>query len=255
MEFRDKLKKLREEKGLSQQDLAEQIFVSRSAVAKWESGNGIPDKVNLETLCALFGVSADELLSKEDRDAFRARTLNRRFSVGGIIFSLLCLVVLLLPMTDHPPKGGPIDAICYYTIPAFFMLNIWGFFIAFLFISTLVYFIRAVVYPEVAVGTKKSRKAWLLLSICSAVSMVVFFLVILMREMDYLWIICGLLVIVFFAIVPVQFLLTAFRGAKALRVKIILLALVAVLFIVALSLILTAAGSSQYDWFFIPQTR
>ena len=40
--FKDKLKELREKEGLSQQGLADKLFVSRSAIAKWENGNGIP---------------------------------------------------------------------------------------------------------------------------------------------------------------------------------------------------------------------
>lgn len=49
--LKDKLKELREKKGLSQQELADKLFVSRSAVAKWENGNGIPSEVNLDAIC------------------------------------------------------------------------------------------------------------------------------------------------------------------------------------------------------------
>ena len=51
--FKDKLKELREKEGLSQQELADKLFVSRSAVAKWENGNGIPSDVNLDAICEL----------------------------------------------------------------------------------------------------------------------------------------------------------------------------------------------------------
>ena len=43
MNFADKLKELRKQKGISQEQLAEKIYVSRQAITKWESGNGIPD--------------------------------------------------------------------------------------------------------------------------------------------------------------------------------------------------------------------
>ncbi len=46
--FKDKLKELRMNKNLSQYELAEKIFVSRSTIAKWENGNGIPSDANLE---------------------------------------------------------------------------------------------------------------------------------------------------------------------------------------------------------------
>lgn len=56
MEFKDKLKKLRAEKGVSQQALADAIYVSRSAVAKWENGLGYPSQDSFEALAAYFGV-------------------------------------------------------------------------------------------------------------------------------------------------------------------------------------------------------
>ena len=63
--FKDKLKELREKAGLSQQALADKLFVSRSAVAKWENGNGIPSDVNLEAIYELFNVTYDDLFGEE----------------------------------------------------------------------------------------------------------------------------------------------------------------------------------------------
>lgn len=59
MEFKDKLKKLRLEKGLSQQELADKIYVSRSAIAKWENGLGFPSKDSYIALINFFDVSQD----------------------------------------------------------------------------------------------------------------------------------------------------------------------------------------------------
>ena len=64
--FKDKLKKLREEANLTQKELGEKIFASRSAVSKWELGNGIPSDINLEAICKLFGVSEEWLLDRSD---------------------------------------------------------------------------------------------------------------------------------------------------------------------------------------------
>ena len=50
MEFKDRLKKLRKEKAISQQELANAIYVSRSAVAKWENGLGLPNPESMVTL-------------------------------------------------------------------------------------------------------------------------------------------------------------------------------------------------------------
>jgi len=65
MNFAEKLKTLRKQKGISQEQLAEKIYVSRQAITKWESGNGIPDIENLIAISALFNESLDSLLSEE----------------------------------------------------------------------------------------------------------------------------------------------------------------------------------------------
>ncbi len=65
MNFSEKLKELRKQKGISQEQLAEKIYVSRQAITKWESGNGIPDIENLIAISNLFNESLDSLLSEE----------------------------------------------------------------------------------------------------------------------------------------------------------------------------------------------
>ena len=62
MEFCDKLKELRAEKGVSQAKLAADIHISRSAVAKWENGLGLPNDESLRLLAEYFGVDTNELL-------------------------------------------------------------------------------------------------------------------------------------------------------------------------------------------------
>ena len=59
------LKQLRKEQNISQEQLAEKIYVSRQAITKWESGNGIPDIENLIAISSLFNESLDSLLSEE----------------------------------------------------------------------------------------------------------------------------------------------------------------------------------------------
>ena len=65
MDFNEKLREYRKQSGLSQGKLAETLNVSRQAITKWESGNGMPDISNLKALSAVFNVSVDELLSEE----------------------------------------------------------------------------------------------------------------------------------------------------------------------------------------------
>lgn len=66
MEFGDKLKKLRSDSGLSQEELAEKIFVTRTAVSKWETKKGYPSIDSLKLIADLFGVTLDELISDDD---------------------------------------------------------------------------------------------------------------------------------------------------------------------------------------------
>ncbi len=66
MEFNEKLKVLRKQKGLTQEELAEMLYVSRTAVSKWESGRGLPNIESLRAISKLFSVSLDELLSGEE---------------------------------------------------------------------------------------------------------------------------------------------------------------------------------------------
>ncbi|MDE6201285.1 MAG: helix-turn-helix domain-containing protein [Clostridiales bacterium] len=63
MQFNEKLKELRTKKGVSQSELADSIYVSRSAVAKWENGLGLPSTESLRLLAEYFEVSVDELYS------------------------------------------------------------------------------------------------------------------------------------------------------------------------------------------------
>ena len=65
MEFNEKLQELRKQKGLTQEELAQQLFVSRAAVSKWESGRGYPNIESLKLIAKFFCVSVDTLLSGE----------------------------------------------------------------------------------------------------------------------------------------------------------------------------------------------
>ena len=66
MEFHEKLQELRKRKGLTQEELAQTLFVSRTAVSKWESGRGYPNLDSLKGIAKFFSVTIDELLSGDE---------------------------------------------------------------------------------------------------------------------------------------------------------------------------------------------
>lgn len=66
MEFNEKLQELRKQKGLTQEELAQSLYVSRAAVSKWESGRGYPNIDSLKAIATFFSVTIDELLSGEE---------------------------------------------------------------------------------------------------------------------------------------------------------------------------------------------
>ena len=67
MTFGQKLKEIRKKFGLSQEQLAEIMNVSRQAITKWETDSGLPDIANLQELSKIFGLTVDYLLNDENQ--------------------------------------------------------------------------------------------------------------------------------------------------------------------------------------------
>ena len=97
MEFCEKLQELRKKKGMTQEDLAQALYVSRTAVSKWESGRGYPNMESLRRLAALFSVTVDDLLSANQLLCL-AEEDHRRHSERSqdVVFGLLDMGALLL---------------------------------------------------------------------------------------------------------------------------------------------------------------
>lgn len=99
MEFQNKLKALRTQRGVSQQTLADAIYVSRSAVAKWENGLGYPSPDCLAALAAYFGVAEEDFRTEEPervivRKNSRIRFLVAALALVGILTLVSCAVLL-----------------------------------------------------------------------------------------------------------------------------------------------------------------
>lgn len=89
MDFKDKLKKLRNENGLSQEALAEAVHISRSAIAKYENGNGNPSEETLKALADYFNVDINSL--KDDEEIKKTKR-----PIVGFIITLACGVIFVI---------------------------------------------------------------------------------------------------------------------------------------------------------------
>ena len=90
MEFNEKLQELRKNKGLTQEELAQAIYVSRTAVSKWESGRGYPNIDSLKELAKYFSVTVDELISPKE---IISAAEDEKQELIGKYTSLLCYVL------------------------------------------------------------------------------------------------------------------------------------------------------------------
>ena len=80
MTFGEKLKEARQKAGLSQEQFSEKLHVSRSAVAKWETGKGMPDIENLKAAAQLLSVSIDYLL--DEGNSFSLQSIKERIDLN-----------------------------------------------------------------------------------------------------------------------------------------------------------------------------
>ena len=125
--FCDKLKELRKEKNLTQEQLADAIYVLRSLIAKYETGKVYPNKENLEKLVLFFNVKVDDLIDKEETalNVVEIKTYTKLANRIGLIVTA-CLTVVLgilifIPMIQAiryiypiPPGAITPNRVIYY---------------------------------------------------------------------------------------------------------------------------------------------
>ena len=109
MEFNEKLQELRKQKGLTQEELAQALFVSRAAVSKWESGRGYPNIESLKAISKIFSVTVDELLSGEELLTISEEDTRKKESYfRDLVFGLLDIgtsLFLFLPLFGQQVNG------------------------------------------------------------------------------------------------------------------------------------------------------
>lgn len=102
MELREKLILLRKNRGLTQEELAKALFVSRTAISKWEAGRGLPNPDSLVAMAKFFDVTVDDLLGKEElsslgKQAIKQKRAHLRDLVMGLLHTA-ALLLFLLPL-------------------------------------------------------------------------------------------------------------------------------------------------------------
>ena len=97
MEFNEKLQELRKNKGPTQEELAEALYVSRTAISKWESGRGYPSIDSLKEIAKFFSVTIDELLSSDEVLSIAEEdNKQKEKQLKSLVFGLLDISVLML---------------------------------------------------------------------------------------------------------------------------------------------------------------
>ena len=109
MDFNEKLQELRKQKGMTQEELAEKLYVSRTAVSKWESGRGYPSIESLKAIARFFSVTVDQILSSDEALSIaeeNQKQIEKHFK--DLIFGILdiCMSLLLfLPLFAYRSNG------------------------------------------------------------------------------------------------------------------------------------------------------
>ena len=136
MEFHEKLQELRKSRGLTQEELAEMLYVSRTAVSKWESGRGYPSIDSLKEISRFFSVTIDDLLSGEKllTIAEKENRSNIR-NVCDLLFGitdLFTILLVILPLYPDPVDGYvySVNLFSYGKIAPVNRMIYWGMFLS-----------------------------------------------------------------------------------------------------------------------------
>ena len=135
MEFNEKLQELRKQRGLTQEELAEKLYVSRTAISKWESGRGYPNIESLKAIAKFFSVTVDELLSpgevltiaEENQKQTEKHFRDLAFGLLDLCMSLLLFLPLFAEKAGGIIQSVPLialDSVPIYLKIAYFAVAI-----------------------------------------------------------------------------------------------------------------------------------
>jgi len=143
MEFHEKLQKLRKNRGLTQEELAEALYVSRTAVSKWESGRGYPSIDSLKEISNYFSVSIDDLLSGEKllKIAEKENKSNIR-AICDLLFGMVdvcSFMLILLPLYPNTVNGFvySVNLLTYAETTSFNRVIYWVLFVSLIMVGAV----------------------------------------------------------------------------------------------------------------------
>ena len=173
MEFHEKLQELRKNRGLTQEELAEGLYVSRTAISKWESGRGYPSIDSLKEISNYFSVSIDDLLSGEKllSIAEKENKSNIR-TICDLLFGMVdvcSFMLILLPLYPNTVDEFvySVNLLAYAETTSFNRVIYWG-----LFVSLIMVGVVKILLTKL--GIKKSHKMVTGISMLLNILMVLF---------------------------------------------------------------------------------
>ena len=110
MEFNEKLQELRKSRSLTQEELAEVLFVSRTAISKWESGRGYPSIDSLREISRYFSVTIDDLICSEEMISVaeneKKEFADKSLSLICNAMDILLAILLFIPAFGNGPESS-----------------------------------------------------------------------------------------------------------------------------------------------------
>ena len=143
MEFHEKLQELRKGRGLTQEELAEALYVSRTAISKWESGRGYPSIDSLKEISHYFSVTIDDLLSSEKLLSIVERENKAKLRnmcnvlLGMLDIGSFALIVLPLYPNIVNEYVYSVNLLAYTQTASLNLLLYWGVFLSLIVIGIM----------------------------------------------------------------------------------------------------------------------
>ena len=122
MELSEKIQTLRKKRGLTQEEFANMLFVSRTAVSKWETGRGIPSMDSLQMIAKIFNLTLDSLISADEiivvaKNENKAKIRRLKFNVTALL-NIAVILTVILPIYKTQLNG------VFYSVPLY-SINGW----------------------------------------------------------------------------------------------------------------------------------